>query len=180
MLRTSESETEILLGNKQLIGIFFVVAALLGVAFYGGYMVGRAGNKTADVTAPAPVADTTSTAKTSTAGGETHSFPTDTNPSSDQSAATQASPQAASSPAAPSHRAKRRLAHPSVNPPRRGLLLRRRVIMLRRLLLSPVRNFCRLQRSARTKPKRWPMCCRRRVFSRTPFQNPAILRFIAC
>lgn len=41
MLRTSDSETEILLGNKQLIGIFFVLAVLVGVAFYGGYMVGR-------------------------------------------------------------------------------------------------------------------------------------------
>jgi cell division septation protein DedD len=39
--RTSESETEILLGNKQLLGIFFVVAILLGIAFTGGYMVGR-------------------------------------------------------------------------------------------------------------------------------------------
>lgn len=41
MSRTSESETEILLGNKQLLGIFFVVAILLGIAFTGGYMVGR-------------------------------------------------------------------------------------------------------------------------------------------
>src|SRR4051794_20674856 len=41
MLRTGERETEILLGNKQLLGIFFVVAILLGMAFTGGYMVGR-------------------------------------------------------------------------------------------------------------------------------------------
>lgn len=41
MLRTNDSETEILLGNKQLLGIFFVVAILLGTAFTGGYMVGR-------------------------------------------------------------------------------------------------------------------------------------------
>ncbi len=41
MLRTNERESEILLGNKQLLGIFFAVALLLGVAFYGGYMVGR-------------------------------------------------------------------------------------------------------------------------------------------
>ncbi len=41
MLRTGERETEILLGNKQLLGIFLVVAILLGMAFTGGYMVGR-------------------------------------------------------------------------------------------------------------------------------------------
>ena len=48
MLRSSESETEILLGNKQLVGIFFLVAVLIGVAFGGGYMLGRgAGEKKA-------------------------------------------------------------------------------------------------------------------------------------
>src|SRR5690348_730643 len=41
MLQTDDGETEILLGNKQLVGIFFLVAILLGVAFAGGYMVGR-------------------------------------------------------------------------------------------------------------------------------------------
>jgi cell division septation protein DedD len=41
MLRSSESETEILLGNKQLLGIFFLVAVLIGIAFGGGYMLGR-------------------------------------------------------------------------------------------------------------------------------------------
>ncbi len=45
MLRTSETETEILLGNKQLAGIFFAGAVLLGVAFYGGYKVGQAGTE---------------------------------------------------------------------------------------------------------------------------------------
>ena len=81
MLRSSENETEILLGNKQLIGIFFVVAVLLGVAFYGGYMVGRgtAEKKSVPaVSAPAPKADTASVANQEAAGGETHSFPADT------------------------------------------------------------------------------------------------------
>jgi cell division septation protein DedD len=41
MLRTDENETEILLGNKQLLGIFLVVAVLLGISFTGGYMAGR-------------------------------------------------------------------------------------------------------------------------------------------
>ncbi len=47
MLRSSEEETEILLGNKQLLGIFFVVAILLGIAFTGGYMVGRGSGEAA-------------------------------------------------------------------------------------------------------------------------------------
>jgi cell division septation protein DedD len=56
MLRTGESESEILLGNKQLLGIFFVIAVLLGVAFTGGYMVGRsAGEKKAASVAAASV-----------------------------------------------------------------------------------------------------------------------------
>jgi cell division protein FtsN len=37
----SGTETEILLGNKHLLAIFFVIAVLLGIAFTGGYMVGR-------------------------------------------------------------------------------------------------------------------------------------------
>ncbi|MBV9404539.1 MAG: SPOR domain-containing protein [Acidobacteriaceae bacterium] len=89
MLRTSEGETEILLGNSQLIGIFFVVAALLGVAFYGGYMVGRAGTakKTIASATTAPTAEQPAAAPatgTGTAGGETHSFPADSTPPADQ------------------------------------------------------------------------------------------------
>ena len=80
MLRTSDSETEILLGNKQLIGIFFVLAVLLGVAFYGGYMVGRGTTEKKSVptvSAPAPKGEA-SAASQDAAGGETHSFPADT------------------------------------------------------------------------------------------------------
>lgn len=75
MLRTSDSETEILLGNKQLIGIFFVVAVLLGIAFYGGYMVGRGAGKVPPAPAPAVAAET---AANPNPPGETHSFPADT------------------------------------------------------------------------------------------------------
>jgi len=76
MLRTGDNETEILLGNKQLLGIFFVVAVLLGVAFYGGYMVGKAapGKKTTT----AADQETASTATSGTAPGETHTLPGDT------------------------------------------------------------------------------------------------------
>jgi cell division septation protein DedD len=71
MLRTSESdETEILLGNKQLLGIFFVVALLLAVAFYGGYMVGRGGSaRKANTPAVTPEE---AAASPTTSGGETH------------------------------------------------------------------------------------------------------------
>jgi cell division septation protein DedD len=72
MLRTNERETEILLGNKQLLGIFFVVAILLGVAFTGGYMVGRGSlDKASDAKTQAPPASAT----------ETHSVPPDSSPS---------------------------------------------------------------------------------------------------
>ena len=54
MLQSSERETEILLGNKQLVAVFFVGVALLGIAFTGGYMVGRGSSVTkADTPAPA-------------------------------------------------------------------------------------------------------------------------------
>jgi cell division protein FtsN len=41
MPRTDEGEFELVLGNKQLLSIFFVVVVLLGVFFTMGYVVGR-------------------------------------------------------------------------------------------------------------------------------------------
>jgi hypothetical protein len=74
MLRTDESETEILLGNKQLFGIFIVVALLLGIAFTGGYMVGRgSASKKAPDTATGPAAPAASSSSATPTGGETHS-----------------------------------------------------------------------------------------------------------
>jgi cell division septation protein DedD len=85
MLRSGEKETEILLGNTQLLGIFFVVAVLLGVAFYGGYVVGKgAAPKTATVaTATLPPPEETKPAPTSPTGGETHSVPADSGNTTD-------------------------------------------------------------------------------------------------
>jgi cell division septation protein DedD len=83
MLRTSESETEILLGNKQIFGIFFVVAILLGVAFYGGYMVGKAApakNAVAPASTQAP--NSTPAAPSAASSGETHTIPGDTSTAS--------------------------------------------------------------------------------------------------
>ena len=73
MLQSGENEREILLGNKQLLVIFFLGAVLLGVAFLGGYKVGRAANEkspesTASVAAPSAPGNTVSPN-----GGETHS-----------------------------------------------------------------------------------------------------------
>lgn len=75
MRSSSASETEILLGNKHLLGIFFVIAILLGVAFTGGYMVGRNSieKRPATVSAGTPDAAATPTAPPSSL--ETHSVP---------------------------------------------------------------------------------------------------------
>ena len=72
MLRNSEGETEILLGNKQLLGIFFVVAVLLGLAFAGGYKIGQGGKKAAAITSPAAE---DAAAADAGHGGETHALP---------------------------------------------------------------------------------------------------------
>lgn len=74
MLRSSESETEILLGNKQLLGIFFLVAVLIGIAFGGGYMLGRGGpseKKVASSPLPATAKETPATTAANSTGGET-------------------------------------------------------------------------------------------------------------
>ncbi len=82
MLRTEDSETEILLGNKQLLGIFFVVAILLGIAFYGGYMVGKAAPAKKAVASTGAQEGPTSTAAPAAAGGETHTISGDTSTAS--------------------------------------------------------------------------------------------------
>jgi cell division septation protein DedD len=47
-MRDENDQKEIVLGNKQLLSIFFIVIAMLGVAFTLGYMIGR---NTANVSA---------------------------------------------------------------------------------------------------------------------------------
>lgn len=83
-MRNSDGESEILLGNKQLLGIFFVIALLLGVAFAGGYVVGHGPSRKVDSVAT----DTAgATAQTGTgSAGETHALPAD--PSASTAAAT--------------------------------------------------------------------------------------------
>ena len=45
----ADGEKELVLGNKQLISLFFVIVALCGVFFAGGYMIGRNTSKTATI-----------------------------------------------------------------------------------------------------------------------------------
>ncbi len=54
----TDGEKELVLGNKQLISLFFVIVALCGVFFAGGYMIGRNTSKpaTANLDGTAPVA----------------------------------------------------------------------------------------------------------------------------
>ena len=73
MLRTDENETEILLGNKQLLGIFLVVAVLLGISFTGGYMAGRGSARKAAVGTTDAVHSDTGTGT----GGQTHTLAPD-------------------------------------------------------------------------------------------------------
>lgn len=92
MLQSNERETEILLGNKQLLGIFFVGAVLLGITFTGGYMVGRGpGSKKAIAGAEST---TTSTGPQPPGGqvGETHSVPPNDESLSSNAAADASSP----------------------------------------------------------------------------------------
>jgi cell division protein FtsN len=84
MFQERDGEKEILLGNKQLLGIFFVLAILFGVFFTAGYMVGRTtGDKKPGDTAVEARSVPADNAQAS--GGETHSVsPEPTSSSSDQ------------------------------------------------------------------------------------------------
>jgi cell division septation protein DedD len=55
MPRTEDGEFELVLGNKQLLSVFFLVVVLLGVFFTMGYIVGR--NSTPLLAAEQPTAD---------------------------------------------------------------------------------------------------------------------------
>ena len=62
MPKNEDGEYELILGNRQLLSVFFIVVILLGVFFTMGYIVGRnSGAVTAEVT-PVPSVDTRSPA----------------------------------------------------------------------------------------------------------------------
>ena len=57
MPKNEDGEFELILGNRQLLSVFFIVVILLGVFFTMGYIVGRnSGTVTADLT-PVPGVD---------------------------------------------------------------------------------------------------------------------------
>ncbi len=57
MPKNEDGEFELILGNRQLLSVFFIVVILLGVFFTMGYIVGRnSGTVTAEVT-PVPAVD---------------------------------------------------------------------------------------------------------------------------
>lgn len=59
MTKTNDGEQEVVIGNKQLLGIFFVVVVLLSIFFTMGYIIGRntanAGGAQTTAAAAAPV-----------------------------------------------------------------------------------------------------------------------------
>jgi cell division protein FtsN len=87
----AQGEKELILGNKQLISLFFVVVALCGVCFAMGYIIGRNSSKPAAAADP-PQASTAAAAR-----------PQDSEPARETSEAPadSSSPAAQDAPAAP-------------------------------------------------------------------------------
>jgi cell division septation protein DedD len=54
--QTEQSEFELVLGNKQLLSVFFIVVVLLAVFFFMGYVVGRNSGTAMASTHPVPTA----------------------------------------------------------------------------------------------------------------------------
>jgi cell division protein FtsN len=76
MFQDQDGEREILLGNKQLLGIFFVLAVLFAVFFTAGYMVGRNGVEKKPAATSANATSSPPAAADDSAGmGETHAVP---------------------------------------------------------------------------------------------------------
>jgi hypothetical protein len=84
LARNEDGEFELILGNRQLLSVFFIVVILLGVFFTMGYIVGRNSAPSTEVastsrseTSPLPAEVATRTPETSTRSAET-SAPTET------------------------------------------------------------------------------------------------------
>lgn len=54
MPKTEDGEYELILGNRQLLSIFFIVVVLLGAGFTLGYLLGRESAQPSSVTAKTP------------------------------------------------------------------------------------------------------------------------------
>ncbi|HMF78222.1 MAG TPA: SPOR domain-containing protein [Bryobacteraceae bacterium] len=85
MASNSENESEILLGNKQLLAIFFVIAILLGIAFTGGYMLGRNSPEKKPLVIASATNDTAAGAQPKDSGLETHPVGPPASAASDES-----------------------------------------------------------------------------------------------
>lgn len=93
MFRNTGDETEILLGNKQLLSIFFVIAALLGLVFAAGYMVGRNSSDSRAVLAKAALTEEASNStETAQTPGETRTVPAEGRPDRPSPVANEAQP----------------------------------------------------------------------------------------
>jgi cell division septation protein DedD len=92
----ARNEKELILGNKQLISLFFVVVALCGVCFAMGYIIGRSSSK------PAVAADASQPQAATPAHSQDPEPPRETSQASSNSAAdaSSASPAAQDSAAA--------------------------------------------------------------------------------
>lgn len=89
MFQERDGEREILLGNKQLLGIFFVLAILFCVFFTAGYMVGHStGSKTPVDTVAAAKSATADSAEGQDTAGETHAVTPDSPESTPESGTT--------------------------------------------------------------------------------------------
>jgi cell division protein FtsN len=86
MFQDRDGDTEILLGNKQLIGIFFVLAVLFAVFFTAGYMVGRSSGDRRVADATPVVKPAVVEAQAASGSGESHDVAPDPAQGSDQSA----------------------------------------------------------------------------------------------
>jgi len=93
MSSTSQTETEILLGNRHLLAIFFVLAILLGIAFTGGYMVGRNSSDKRPAVLTASSTDPAASTAPAATSQETHSL-APANDNADPAAATPTTEQA--------------------------------------------------------------------------------------
>lgn len=73
MPKTEDGEYELVLGNRQLLSIFFIVVVLLGIGFTLGYILGRnsvapeVASKTSDTTTPVDLPPPPTEAKTAAA-----------------------------------------------------------------------------------------------------------------
>ncbi len=70
MARNEDGEFELILGNKQLLSVFFLMVLLLGLCFVGGYVLGRSAAPVLNASNEPPPQDTKSLVVNTTPKGE--------------------------------------------------------------------------------------------------------------